>query len=440
MKHFLTHVLALASAVAAAPPALASQEPSAPARLAYSPEVAVVERAGPAVVYIQTNAVTTVPDFFGRLHGVEQTGSGSGVVLFEEGYVITNYHVVKGAERIRLQFNPGYDARVYDASLLSFAEGEDLALLKIQGSEGPFPTVEMAADGDVYVGERVVAIGNPYGQTHTVSAGLVSALHRQAEIDGRKFENLIQTDAAINPGNSGGALLNLDGQLIGINSAMNVRAENIGFAIHVESVRRVLEEHLLSPDHARAWIGIDVDERSLYVTDVVPGSAADQSGVERGDRVVSVNGKSVQSGPEFRLARVEVEPNAAIALEVERAGARRAFTFATFAPEEGLIIERMGLVPEYFVLGNAHRLRVRQVLDGGPAADLGLQPGDVLDVVMTERGASWVADVQTVALLVSRLKPGAKLQADVWRDEDGDGRPEKSATASEYFRGTLTLR
>ena len=225
-----------------------------------TPEVLVVRSTAPSVVYIETDVKQVVRTWLGDTERMAQS-SGSGAVIFDQGYIVTNYHVVRGANAIRVSFDKTYDDKVYEARLISYVAEEDLALIKIDGPS-PFPTVPLGISSDLMIGEKVLAIGNPYGQTNTVSSGIISGLHRELEIpaENLSFTNLIQTDASINPGNSGGPLLNINGDLIGINAAMRTGAENIGFAIPIDRVVQVLEEHLLSTRLAAAWLGFEVDE------------------------------------------------------------------------------------------------------------------------------------------------------------------------------------
>lgn len=222
-----------------------------------TPITQVVDSATPAVVYIVTEGQTVASDFFGRLIPQRFSGSGSGVVILKEGFIITNYHVVEKASPggIKVSFDKRYDETEYEAELVSWVKQEDLALLRIRG-ERDFPTVPMGTSSDLMIGETVVAIGSPYGQTHTVSSGIISGLHRNVDIPnaGLRFGDLIQTDASINFGNSGGPLLNINGELIGINSAVNSQAQNIGFAIPVDRVKAVIEEQLTP-----TWLGFEVE-------------------------------------------------------------------------------------------------------------------------------------------------------------------------------------
>src|SRR5688572_13899084 len=294
-----------------------------------TPVVEVIERVKPAVVSISTNVQRQATDFFsGRSLVFDTPGaSGTGVMIYPDGFLITNDHVVAGATEIKVRFDPDDDPRVYDAQLVSRNSREDLALLKIVG-DGPFQTVRLC-ESEPILGEPVIAIGNAFGHSHTVSTGIVSGLHRGVSTsEGRQFENLIQTDASINPGNSGGPLLNITGELIGINSAMQGQAENIGFAIPVGRVRKVLSEQLLSPSLAQAWVGFELDESSLVVQSVAADGPADAAGLERGDRLLSLNGTALV-GPDgraldvYRRLRQALQPATTVPLEVQRGKQRK---------------------------------------------------------------------------------------------------------------------
>ena len=256
----------------------------------------IVRTVTPAVVFVETEAYQRVRTILGTRQRLA-TGAGSGVVIHPSGLIVTNYHVVEGAQNIRVSFEG--EPESYVAELMSFVREEDLALLKIRPDEGraaadpverkagglrtadaprEFPTVRLGTSADLMPGERVVAIGSPHGQAYTVSTGIISGLHRDVTVPNRNlsFRGLIQTDASINLGNSGGPLLNIRGELIGINTVMNSAAENIGFAIPVDRVSQVLDE-VLFPNARTIWLGFDVKEigSKLIVTEVWQGGPAE---------------------------------------------------------------------------------------------------------------------------------------------------------------------
>jgi S1-C subfamily serine protease len=398
-----------------------------------TPEHLVAQKAGPAVVYIETDVDLEQRDVFGRVfRRTMPLGSGSGAVIRPEGFIVTNYHVVAGAQRVTVHFDKTMDERAYPAQVVSFVAEEDLALLKIQPPDGgAFPTIDLGTSSDLMIGERVVAIGNPYGQTHTVSAGLISGLHRDVQIASTmrgmpnlKFDDLIQTDASINLGNSGGPLLNINGELIGINNAVNVRAENIGFAIPVDRVKTVLEQQLISPDRYRAWLGFQVGEDDeLQVSRVVPGSPADRAGLRPGDRVVALDGTPVAGLDAWRLARVALGPETPVRVAVRRERDERELEMRPLEKADGLILEHLGLRVDLVYWNRRSYVRVADVVAGGPAAEIGLEPGDIIEMVgeRTDRGSRPIRidRRQDLAQVLAGLEAGTALQAYVRRDGEG---------------------
>jgi serine protease Do len=412
-----------------------------------TPIVDVIERVKPAVVSITSEIRTE--SWFGWSSA---PSAGTGVVLFEDGYIITNNHVVEDAREIRVKFDSADDPREYVAALISTNPAEDLALIKIEG-DAPFHTITLC-ESEPILGETVIAIGNALRHSHTVSTGIVSGLHREIKTqNGKAFQNLIQTDASINPGNSGGPLLNINGELIGINTAMQGMAENIGFAIPVAHVRKVLAEKLLALDQARAWLGFDVDENSLEVTRVVPGSPAALADIRPGDRLQALAGHllaNLEGSPSdvFRRVRLSVQPGKDVAVNVRRGARDHEVLLRAWNQIDGLIFERLGL--ELEVLRTGPRgvnpfLRVTSVQAGGPADEAGFEPGDILANVRSPRmrRARWFQRLVDLALEVSALPSGAAIEVEIWRDLDEDGiyhEIDVSADYSEEFRGHLIVR
>ncbi|MBL8862873.1 MAG: trypsin-like peptidase domain-containing protein [Planctomycetes bacterium] len=408
-----------------------------------TPIVQVARDASPAVAYIQTGGEKAVGmNIWGRIVTQQFTGSGSGVVIHKEGFLITNFHVVKDADQITVNFDREHDPQQYRAQLVSFVEEEDLALLKIDGDRD-FPVIPLGTSADLMLGETVIAIGNPYGQTHTVTQGIISGLHRNVQIPAARlaFDDLIQTDAGINPGNSGGPLLNIYGELIGINSAMNFQAQNIGFAIPIDRVKTVLEEQLLSPQSASAWLGFEVDpaDQHIQIREVVPGSPAHAAGLRAGDCIVALGGQRVASPDEYRLARVGLAPAREVEFQVERAGESRRVRLAPWDKIDGLLYQHLGLRVEQRSGRGGAAVVISDVRTGGPAARLGLKPGDVLDAVRLTgslRRQSWRIDSrESFARLVQQFAPGTEIEVAIYRDADGDGR----LTRNDEHRGTLIV-
>lgn len=415
-----------------------------------TPIVEVIRRTRPAVVSIQTNVGSSGPRTLEQLFRGGQRGgaSGSGAVIFEDGYIVTNFHVVAAAAqdhaRITVRFDPSDDTEVYEARLISYVEEEDLALIKIDG-EKPFPTIPLCAS-EPMLGETVIAIGNPFGQSHTVSTGIVSGMHRDIQASGRIFQNLIQTDASINLGNSGGPLLNVNGEIIGLNTAMNMAAENIGFAIPVDRIRRVLKDELLSISKARTWLGYKLEDEGVTIAEVAPDGPAASAGLTAGDRLLSFNGKDVSDRQGYQLARLAVEPGAPVGVEVQRGRDRLRLELEAWNFVDGYLFERAGLTVEPIFLGRGvwgeQLIHVTRVQHGGPADALGLRERDVVRAVRPQgwRNASKVKNGEDLAFLLLRLDPGTPLEVEIWRDEDGDGYYERDAEYSEVFTGFLALR
>jgi serine protease Do len=394
-----------------------------------TPEVLVVRAATPAVVFIETETPRLYRDFWGRTFSRNNRSSGSGVVLTTDGFVVTNYHVVKDAKDIRISFEKSIDETVYEADLLSYEADEDLALLKIRNPENKvFGTVPIGTSSDLMIGEPVVAIGNPYGHTHTVSVGIISGLHRGIKIAdpnlGLKFEfdDLIQTDASINPGNSGGPLLNINGELIGINNAVNQVAENIGFAIPIDRVKDVLEQQLISPDRYHAWLGLEVTEdEELRVTGVMPGGPAALAGLQPGDRLTGFGPAPFGGLEGYRLARLALRPGEETPVRLDRGGRSLTLPLQAWEKSDGVIYERLGVRVERLTFGRGgSTLQIADVRPEGPAARIGLEVGDQLAALRARVGGLAqpyrFRDRFNLAGFLDRLAPSQELDIEISRD------------------------
>ncbi|MFW6412648.1 MAG: DegQ family serine endoprotease [Oceanicaulis sp.] len=334
-------VAALAAAPACAREAGQEAEPErrvpdtrAEMQLSFAP---VVREAAPAVVNVYSRRVVNQrtpfagDPFFERFFGPqvrqrEVNSLGSGVIVDRSGVIVTNNHVVQGAQDLRVVLS---DRREYEAELLLADERTDLAVLKISAGED-LPVLPYDEAGDSEVGDLVLAIGNPFGVGQTVTSGIVSALAR-TDVGITDYAFFIQTDAAVNPGNSGGALVDMDGELIGVNTAIFSRSggsNGIGFAIPVEMVRTVVDAALADGEIVRPWLGarlqpvtadlarsIGLDRpRGAIVSELWPGGAADDAGLERGDVVVAIDGVDVndEAGARFRFATRQIGADASL--------------------------------------------------------------------------------------------------------------------------------
>jgi serine protease DegS len=312
-----------------------------------------VERASPAVVNIYTARVITervrpnpIEEMFGdaapRFRQRVERSLGSGVIFDARGHIVTNHHVIASADAIRVQLA---DGRVADATIVGRDPDTDLAVLKI--SLNKLPVMPLGRSDRLRVGDVVLAIGNPVGLSQTVTQGIVSATGR-GQLGVATFENFIQTDAPINVGNSGGALINADGELIGINTAVlakNLGVEGIGFAIPVNLARGVMDEILKRGRVVRGWIGIipqdipDLEARQLglarggvVVTNLYVGSPAADVGLRPGDLILQINGQEVSSSQDATAKVASLQPGATIAVR----GLRGTEEFAVEIP----VIER----------------------------------------------------------------------------------------------------
>ncbi len=426
-------------------PALAQEDVLSPR---HTRVVQVIQDVKPAVVSIATEVRTVSYNAITGEFGQDAVKKpvGTGVVIFEDGFIITNYHVVEGANHILVTFDETDDSNVYQGRVISSVPKEDLALVKIDGTE-PFHTVPLC-ESDPILGEPVIAIGNAFGHSHTVSTGIVSGLHRDVvTLEGENLPNLIQTDASINPGNSGGPLVNIEGELIGINTAMQKMAENIGFAIPVDRVRRVLWDNLLSPSQASSWLGFDADPKSLVVTRVAPGSPAAERGLAAGDRLKALAGHLLTGEDDYRRVRVSIQAGREVPLTVQRGSSEKKLVLPAWNQVDGLLFERLGLELEVQPFGTRYQpfLRVISVQPDSPAGTLGLLPGDVLRTIR-KRGwqqGRWFKRVEDLAWLVSGLEPGAALEIQIARDEDGDGiyfETDPVTGEPDILEGTLIVR
>ncbi|KGY13696.1 serine endoprotease DegQ [Vibrio tubiashii] len=312
----------------------------------------MLEKVTPAVVSISVEGTQVsrqqIPDqfrfFFGPDFPTEQLqerpfrGLGSGVIIdAKKGHVVTNYHVINGAEKIRVKLR---DGREYDAELVGGDQMSDVALLKLEEAKN-LTQIKIADSDKLRVGDFTVAIGNPFGLGQTVTSGIVSALGRSG-LNIENFENFIQTDAAINSGNSGGALVNLNGELIGINTAIlgpNGGNVGIGFAIPSNMMTNLTTQILEFGEVKRGMLGVQGGEitselaealgyessKGAFVSQVVPDSAADKAGLEAGDVIVSVNGKAINSFSELRAKVATLGAGKEVELGIVRDGKKRSF-------------------------------------------------------------------------------------------------------------------
>lgn len=352
--------------------------------------VRAVEEAVPSVVNIHGEKLEDGADPTKRVNGM-----GTGIVIDEQGYIVTNYHVVEGVERIQVSTHRG---ETVIGRLVAHDPRTDLAIIKISLTN-PLPTIRVGTSSDLMLGEPVIAIGNAYGYPHTITRGIISQLHRPVQVsDEQKYSDLIQTDASINPGNSGGPLLNIDGELIGINVAVRVGAQGIGFAVPIDQAIEVvsrlldaeLERHL---NHG--LVGRTVNNPpgcEFVVTEVSEDSPANQVGILPGDVIAAVNDQPVRRSLDFQRTLLRRSPGDEVTLSLRRNNQPISVSLKLASVEvrpqtvAEAAWERFGLRlspmtrQSFSRLNSRYRggLKVVGVRTDSPAAKQGIRYGDVL--------------------------------------------------------------
>jgi serine protease Do len=393
----------------------------------------VVNAVSPAVVTVRVEArskavptdMQQLPDdplfreFFGRRFQIPQQrgprprsyGVGSGVITTPDGYILTNNHVVDGADKVRVELT---DKRTFDAKVVGTDPSTDLAVLKIEASN--LKTLPLGDSSKANVGDVVLAIGNPLNVGQTVTMGIISAKGRATGAGTDSYEDFIQTDAPINHGNSGGALVNVNGELIGINSQILTPSDGnigIGFAIPSNMARSVMDQLRTNGKVSRSQLGVKVqgidadlaaslklpDTRGAIISNVDPGSAAARAGLKQGDVIVGVNGEKLADNNELRNKIASTKPGSTVSIDIIRDGNPQtvhatldAKTATPARPERGDSESGSGfglsvqpLTPEIArqlqLTKRTEGVVIRSVDDDSPAAEAGLQEGDVISQV-----------------------------------------------------------
>lgn len=402
-----------------------------------SPVVEVFQTARDAVVNISSTEIVTVrsrsplngffEDFFdmpGRSPRTRQyklNSVGSGFLIHPDGYMVTNAHVVARSAELKAIFA---DGREYPAQIIAADRDRDLAVLKI-AAESSLPTLPLGRSDDLMVGETVIAIGNPLGYQHTVTAGVVSAVDRDVAItEELAFTGLIQTDASINPGNSGGPLLNVLGELIGINSAIRGDAQNIGFAIPVDQLREVLPELLDVERRQRIDSGLRVGNLGEpSVIEVREDSPADTAGIRPGDVLLTIDGRPVRKGVDFDIALINHQPGDALDMTLRREGrdVHARLQLASRPAPDGKELARRHLgvevhplpqeIAEELKLSRSAGLLVTEIEPGGPADQAGIQRRDIL----LSLGRHYVSTIEELGQLLEAIDSGEVVSVHVLR-------------------------
>ena len=426
---------------------------------AFSNRIAdIAETVGPAVVNIDTvrMVATQLPSFedpiFERFFGREfeefrrtipQKGTGSGFIINQEGYVLTNEHVVRKADKIKVILS---DGREFDGEVIGSDVTSDMAIVKIKADH--LPTVTLGNSDELRVGEIVIAIGNPYGLQQTVTMGVVSAKGRSipAGTEGQVYRNFIQTDTAINPGNSGGPLLNIKGEVVGINTAIIPYAQGIGFAIPINMAKKNIDDLINLGKVRRSWLGVYIQEvtpeiakqfnlteaKGVLVGDVIKNSPAEETGIKTGDIIMKVNNEEVNSPEELqnKIGNIEIGKEANI--EIARNGETISFVVkigemptveaeGSESPKEKVFSVQTGLKVESVTTEIAKELGlpwvkglvITEVVPGSSADDMGLQQGDVV----LEANRTEVSSIGEWEKVINKLEPGDTLLLLIFRNQ-----------------------
>lgn len=372
-----------------------------------------------------------------------QQGLGSGVIVTKDGYILTNNHVVDGADEVKVALQ---DGREFNAKVIGRDPKSDVAVIKIDAKD--LPAVPMADSDKVEVGDVVLAIGNPFGIGQTVTTGIVSATGRAGTL-GLDYEDFIQTDAAINPGNSGGALVDAEGRLIGINTAILSRTggnQGIGFAIPTSLARDVMENLIKDGRVTRGYLGIMIqnvtpalakefnlkDTRGALVGDVTPKSPAEKAGLKSGDIILNFNGKQVTDSTHLKLEVARAKPGETVPVKVLRDGSAKTFEVAVkeLPGSEPMAKNKDGQSDDNGTLngvgvadldnGARQQFRVPSQVNGvvvtdvdpnSVSAEAGLQPGDVIQEINRKP----VRSAEEAVKLTENVKDKTTLLR-VWRD------------------------
>jgi serine protease Do len=361
---------------------------------------------------------------------------GSGVIVSDDGYIITNVHVVEQADEIKVTL---YDKRDFRGEVIGADSKTDIAVIKI--SAGNLPAVKWGDAEELQVGEFVLAFGNSFGLSHTVTLGIVSALGR-ANVGIAEYEDFIQTDAAINPGNSGGPLVNIKGELVGINTAIFSRSggyQGIGFAVPSNMVHSVMDQLVKEGKVTRGWLGVTIQDVSsglakefglgnaagALVTDIFRGSPADEAGLKRGDVILEINGREVKDVTSLRNMIAQSRIGSSLELKVSREGndMMLSATIAEFPediravlPDEGesevrsedelagfRVMELTSEIAKQLGLSRKERgVVIVQVLPGSAADEAGLRKGDVIQEINKQR----INDMDDFSAVASHVREG----------------------------------
>ena len=394
-------------------------------------EAEVYSLVGPAVVGIDLNAEIHLRDFFGRIQSSKgSVGQGTGVVIDSAGLIITNAHVaapevqglVEGSMKITVSFAEEFGGKKYSATVLNVDRQWDLALLKID-EDGPFHSVPLGQSATMMKGEKVIAIGTPYGNDHSITSGILSGIHRNIQVrtsqGAKKMPGLLQTDAAINPGNSGGPLLNAHGELVGINVATMDAADGIGFAIPADRVIETLGERLLDVDRSdRFWAGMRVEHgnHGLQVVSTHPRGPAALAGIQAGDQILKIDQGEVSGISDYAALMLPKQAGDSVKIRIaSRTGLEKNIDLKLGAARLRDTLGLLGFDAQRDQVQFRNRagrrqrmqaLRVTKIYPQSGAENLGLEIGDLIVGILIRDGKAdevW-EPVRSTSELVSLVR------------------------------------
>lgn len=379
-------------------------------RLRETPVVQVFRQTSPAVVNIRVRGerIEQNPFFSSPFSGLfpemggfsfrrEFQSLGTGFVIDSKGHVLTNAHVIEKASQIVVKL---VDDREFAAELVGADSDRDLAVLKVDAPV-PLPVLPLGRSDDLMIGETVIAIGNPFGLSHTLSTGVISAVGRTIQAKEKSFYNFLQTDAPINPGNSGGPLLNILGEVIGVNTAIYGEGQGIGFAIPIDDARRVFDDLIAFGQVIEPWIGLQPQEltpdlaealgfegRGVLIVGVSRGSPADRSGLRPKDIVTGIGSRQVRNLNDFTAAVRALTANESVQISVRRDREHLKVALKTVvlpvAEAANIFADRTGLRFEDIAAAVRKRnpgisgVLVKSVARGSVSEQIGFQPGDLI--------------------------------------------------------------